>query len=205
LSPSDSTLESRALALLDEALEQPPAERARWAEARTGDDPALRARLLALIAAADRGGDSLGTGGAALEVDDPPPPERIGAYRIVERVGQGGMGAVYRAERAVGDFQHTVAIKVIRPGVLSDALVERFQRERQTLADLAHPGIARLFDGGETPDGPARTSSWSTSPASRSRPGPTRARSGSPRGWRCSRRRARRSASRTRTWSSTAT
>ncbi len=151
MSLSDQTLEARALDLLDEALDQPQATRTTWLEGAT-DDPALRARVLTLLAAGDRGGSALRTGGAGegIEIE---PPERIGAYRITERLGQGGMGAVFRAERDAGDFKHTVAIKIIRPGVLSDALIERFQRERQTLADLAHPNIARLFDGGTTPDG----------------------------------------------------
>jgi eukaryotic-like serine/threonine-protein kinase len=153
LSPPDPTLESRALALLDDALDQPAEERIAWVEARTAAEPALRARVLALLGAASRSSMSLGTGGAATDGIDVEPPERVGAYRILERLGQGGMGAVYRAERDSGDFKHVVAIKIIRPGVLSDALVERFQRERQTLADLAHPNIARLFDGGETEDG----------------------------------------------------
>ena len=80
-------------------------------------------------------------------------PERIGAYRIVELLGRGGMGAVYRAERAAGDFDHVVAIKLIKPGALSSTLVERFARERRTLAKLSHPNIAQLFDGGTTEEG----------------------------------------------------
>jgi serine/threonine-protein kinase len=153
LSPPDSKLEKRALALLDEALEQPESERAVWVEARTSGDSPLRSRVLALLATAARDEGGLRTGGAFVDADEAPAPERVGAYRIVERIGQGGMGAVYRAERDLGDFNHAVAIKIIRPGALSDALIERFARERQTLADLAHPNIARLFDGGQTPDG----------------------------------------------------
>lgn len=153
MSPSDTTLEAEALSLLDEALERPSGQRAGWARERTAAEPQLQARLLALLAAAERDDGALVTGGAGASLVEPPPPERIGAYRIVERVGQGGMGAVYRAERDAGDFSHVVAIKIIRPGVLSEALVERFARERQTLADLAHPHIARLFDGGQTADG----------------------------------------------------
>ncbi len=153
MSPSAPGLDARALALLEEALDRPAEQRVAWAEAETADEPDLRARLLSLIAAASRSRESLKTGGAGAESADAEPPERIGAYRIVERIGEGGMGAVYRGERDVGDFKHTVAIKVIRPGALSDALIERFRRERQTLADLAHPGIARLFDGGETAEG----------------------------------------------------
>ncbi|MBD0425646.1 serine/threonine protein kinase [Aquisalinus flavus] len=80
-------------------------------------------------------------------------PETIGAYRITGIIGQGGMGTVFRGQRMSGDFEHDVAIKVIKPKVLSDELVERFARERQTLARLSHPNIARLYDGGTTPDG----------------------------------------------------
>ena len=63
------------------------------------------------------------------------------------------MGSVYRGERMTGDFAHVVAIKIIKPGLLSEALVERFQRERQLLAGLSHPNIAQLYDGGETEAG----------------------------------------------------
>src|SRR3546814_12366971 len=63
------------------------------------------------------------------------------------------MGAVYKGERVGGDFHHIVAIKLIKPGLLSETLVERFQHERQALADLGHPNIARLFDGGQTAEG----------------------------------------------------
>ena len=150
---SESDREARALALLAEALEQPRADRVAWVEARTADDPALRQRMLRLIAASTRESEWLSTGGAPADTVDTGMPERVGAYRITGLLGQGGMGAVYKAERDQGDFAHTVAIKLIRPGALSGALVERFGRERQTLADLAHPNIARLFDGGTTPAG----------------------------------------------------
>ena len=94
-----------------------------------------------------------GTGAALDHAEEETPPDRIGAYRIVERIGSGGMGSVYRGERETGDFSHVVAIKVIKPGLLSDALIERFQRERAILAKLRHPGIAQLYDGGETEGG----------------------------------------------------
>lgn len=96
---------------------------------------------------------SLKTGGAGADATPPPAPERIGAYRITGLIGQGGMGAVFEGERDSGDFAHKVAIKIIRPGILSDALIARFRRERQILADLSHGNIARLLDGGELEDG----------------------------------------------------
>nr|WP_283773450.1 serine/threonine-protein kinase [Altererythrobacter sp. KTW20L] len=84
---------------------------------------------------------------------DEPVPARIGAYDVVRVLGRGGMGSVYQAHRADADFEHVVAIKVIRPGVLSDGMIERFRRERRILARLSHPHIARLYDGGETDEG----------------------------------------------------
>ena len=153
MSPSSATLEGRALALIEDALALAPGEREGFINERAGDDPVLRARARALLAAAERSSGALATGGAGAAAAEPAPPKRIGAYRIIELVGRGGMGAVYRGERDQGDFRHTVAIKLIRSDAASAALTERFARERQTLADLAHPNIARLFDGGQTAEG----------------------------------------------------
>ena len=77
----------------------------------------------------------------------------IGAYRILRRIGQGGMGAVYLAERDTGEFKQQVAIKLIKRGMDSEFVVRRFLSERQILAALNHPNIARLLDGGTTADG----------------------------------------------------
>ncbi len=81
------------------------------------------------------------------------PGARIGAYRVVEPIGEGGMGAVYRAERADGSFTKQVALKVIRRGKATPESIRRFEHERQILAQLEHPNIARLVDGGITDDG----------------------------------------------------
>jgi len=80
---------------------------------------------------------------------------RIGPYRLVDKLGEGGMGSVWEAQRADGMFEQTVAIKVIRFGMDSRAVKIRFRRERELLARLSHPNIARLFDGGITEDGQA--------------------------------------------------
>ena len=74
--------------------------------------------------------------------------ERMGAYEIKEHLASGGMGAVYLAARADGDFQREVALKVVQRGFLSDRLIPQFQEERRILAQLQHPNIARLYDGG---------------------------------------------------------
>ncbi len=137
--------------LVERAMDQPSDARAAWI-GRQQAPAAVRDRALALLAGSAGAAALLPTGGAPGAAGEAPLPEQIGAYRVTGLIGQGGMGAVYRGERTA-DFDHTVAIKVIRPGALSSALIERFRRERQTLARLAHPHIARLFDGGETTAG----------------------------------------------------
>ena len=77
----------------------------------------------------------------------------IGPYRIIRTLGFGGMGEVYLAIRDDDEFEQFVALKVIRKGLVSEEVLKKFYQERQILADLNHPGIARLFDGGTTPDG----------------------------------------------------
>ena len=77
----------------------------------------------------------------------------IGPYKIIRRIGQGGMGAVYLAERDDDQFKKQVAIKLIRRGMDTDFVLRRFRNERQILARLDHPNIARLLDGGTTGDG----------------------------------------------------
>jgi non-specific serine/threonine protein kinase/serine/threonine-protein kinase len=93
---------------------------------------------------------------AASETETAAPladPECVGAYRILRRLGEGGMGVVYLAARDDGAYQHEVAVKVLKGGSQAAALARRFQRERQALAGLDHPNIARLIDGGTTEAG----------------------------------------------------
>ena len=150
---TNEDFERRALELMADALDVASDARADWVRVKAGGDTALATRVLTLLDADTEGSVQIRTGGAKDAMADTPPPERVGAYRIVELIGRGGMGAVYLGERDTGDFEHRVAIKLIKPGILSEALVERFTRERQTLASLNHPHIARLFDGGALNDG----------------------------------------------------
>jgi serine/threonine-protein kinase len=90
---------------------------------------------------------------AALRADDPLLAQRFGPFRLIERIAEGGMGTVYRATRSDGDFEQEVAVKVLRLGLSTSAMRDRFARERQTLARLVHPNVARLLDGGTTAAG----------------------------------------------------
>lgn len=150
--PSEN--EVAAMLLLEEALDLPSGERADYIRGRDDQSVQVRAAALELLASTDAASNAVRTGGpdALAEAGMDADPD-IPGYRIVRKIGQGGMGAVYLAERQDADFEHRVAIKVIRPGALSDALVERFRRERRFLASLNHPGIARLYDGAETEAG----------------------------------------------------
>jgi len=78
---------------------------------------------------------------------------RIGAYQILDELGTGGMGSVYLAARADDEFERRVAIKVVKSGMDTDFVIRRFRNERQILANLNHPNVARLIDGGTTEDG----------------------------------------------------
>ncbi len=143
-------------ALLDAALDLAPEEREAFAR-RACADPVRQARLLALLAAAARADgflerpalrtnealESHGSLAAAGRV--------IGAYTLTKRLGAGGMGEVWLAQRTHGDFEQRVALKLMFPG--PGAALERFKAERQILARLEHPGIARLYDGGITAEG----------------------------------------------------
>ena len=126
-------------------------------EACAGRDD-LRAELEALLAANH---DSMAMGiedklidGAVFSAasDDPSINTTIGVYRLEELIGRGGMGQVYLATRTGDQYRQNVALKLIRPGLRSENIVRRFRVERQILAQLEHPNIARLLDGGVTED-----------------------------------------------------
>jgi len=96
---------------------------------------------------------ALETGGLGASPSAGAPGDRVGPYRLRALLGRGGMGEVWEAERADGHFEKTVALKLLKRGLDSEAMLRRFLRERQILARLEHPNIARLLDGGVAPDG----------------------------------------------------
>src|SRR5258706_2246912 len=147
----------RVGAIFDGALDLPTEQRQEFVRRQTGGDAALEAevaKLLQAIESAQRGSF----------LDKPawkPPviPQAVGpgmdfgAYRVVEQLGGGGMGAVYKVMRSDDVFHKIAALKVVRPECMTPDLLRRFQQERRILAELDHPNIARIIDGGTTADG----------------------------------------------------
>lgn len=139
--------------IFDAAVELPPSERSAFLDSACLDAGTRREVERMLAADHDTGLDRSPlatyafTEGARLE------GRRIGRYRIVGEVGRGGMGAVFAAVRDDGQFEQKVAVKVILSGLNTDAIARRFRNERQILASLDHPNIARLLDGGMSDDG----------------------------------------------------
>ncbi len=158
----DATRWKQVQTLFEAALDHPPAERPSFLADACLDDEALLREVASLLAADENAHPLLDTSAvAAWQLpDDAFPPgvlrsegERVGPYRIVRSIGQGGMGTVFLAERADGLFEQQVALKLVRGGMLSGRVVRRFEVERQILARLQHPNIARLLDGGVTAEG----------------------------------------------------
>ncbi len=150
----------------EELAELAPVERSAKLAALSRSEPELAAAVAALFAADDSAGEGFlasGVGafapqlvGEALDGEPPgggTPGDRVGPYRLCALLGRGGMGEVWEAERADGEFEQTVALKLLKRGMDSEEVLRRFRRERQILARLEHPNIARLLDGGIAPDG----------------------------------------------------
>lgn len=163
----DTNLWAAAARLFDVCVELPLAARAPWLKQHAGADPELEAALLRLLAAHDR--LATGADGAQPLVDhaqalldralrgwgdgtEVAAGTQIGPFRVLRALGEGGMGEVYLAERAIDDQQQQVALKLPRERVGVE-LLARFRRERAILANLDHPAIARLIDIGEVQDG----------------------------------------------------
>jgi serine/threonine-protein kinase len=140
--------QGQVLALLDQALQTPPGARPALLDAACDGDAALRREIESLLALETAAEGFL----AVLEPRGLPSGYRIGPYRIAGLLGRGGMGAVYEAVRE-DDFSRRVALKLVPHELASPFVVRRFHLERQILARLEHPNVARLLDGGTTPDG----------------------------------------------------
>jgi serine/threonine protein kinase/tetratricopeptide (TPR) repeat protein len=147
--------------VLGAALELPADQRPVYLDQQCAGDVALRSEIELLLRSEQSiesqflGDNCLAEVAAALIPTEENPwiGRRVGAYQIVEQIGTGGMGEVYRAFRADDQYRKDVALKVIRAGQDSGSVITRFKNERQILASLEHPNIARLLDGGTTEEG----------------------------------------------------
>jgi eukaryotic-like serine/threonine-protein kinase len=146
--------------LFEQAVHLPAGERTRLVEQASGADEELRREVQSLLAnhQAAAGGfvqqqikNALASFAAASLLGTQ--PVRVGPYRLVRELGRGGMGTVFLAERDDDQYLARVAVKLVRPGMDTEFILERFRRERQTLARLQHPHISRLLDGGTTDSG----------------------------------------------------
>ncbi len=154
--------EARVLTSFERALDQPPELRDVWLQAQALP-PWLDARVRRLLAADDAAGDFL-DGAPAIPSDIaafgfPRPGDRVGNWRLERELDAGGMGVVFLASRDDASYQQTAALKLVRPLHLDASpnfrrqMVARFENERQLLARLSHPNIARMLDGGSTASG----------------------------------------------------
>lgn len=140
------------------ALEKPVADRAQFLSDACGDDQMLLGEVESLLEAHEEPKHLLEQHAfdlaAQLQTDGHNyEGKRFGVYRILREIGRGGMGAVFLAERADGEFQQQVALKIIRQSIADAELEKHFRRERQILASLNHPNIAKLIDGGVSDTG----------------------------------------------------
>ena len=141
--------------LFHDASAVPDAARDAFLATNCFNDNELEAEVRSLLQAALAAPGFIETplASAPLDLPSAPMPERAGPYRLIKLLASGGMGEVYLGRRDDEQDDKDVAVKIIRAGMASDGLIRRFMQERQILAALDHPNIARLIDGGATPDG----------------------------------------------------
>ena len=143
--------------LFEQACELAPDEQQEWLEEKCGDDSDLRAQLEGMLAgdaaADERINHVIGEAARRATEDADPDFSRLGPYRVMREIGRGGMSTVYLAERDDEHYRQQVAVKVLRWGPENREMQLHLRRERQILAGLDHPHIAKLLDGGNTADG----------------------------------------------------
>jgi eukaryotic-like serine/threonine-protein kinase len=150
--------------VFDGAIERPAKDRAAYLRVLCARDDELRREVETLLRSSEQAGEFLEIPAAHLsqfvshspslgDTCEYPEGYRVGPYQFVRRIGRGGMGAVWLATRFDQEYRKQVAIKMVKRGMDSQEILRRFRTERQVLANLDHPNIARLIDGGSTPDG----------------------------------------------------
>jgi len=136
--------------IFDAAAELGPEQQEAYLASTCEGDPDLRSEVAALLASLQEAGSRFDS---PVVGTDPMIGRQFGAYKVLRRLGMGGMGAVYLAARADEQFRRLAAVKAIRAELVDDHTRRRFENERHTLAALDHPNIVKLLDGGTTPDG----------------------------------------------------
>ncbi len=140
-----------------DALEKDADGRSDFLDAACANDDAVRIEVESLLASHFAGegfiDDPVFPVSEIFDRSSPATEQRFGHYSIIREIGVGGMGAVFLARRSDGEFDQLVAIKIVRQIIADSHLIDRFKRERQILAPLNHPNIARLLDGGVSEDG----------------------------------------------------
>jgi non-specific serine/threonine protein kinase/serine/threonine-protein kinase len=146
--------------IFHDVLQQDPHHRSAWLDRACASDLALREQLERLLDAHGRAPHVVGTAAfehtvrqLTAEAELPALGQNLGPYRVIAEIGRGGMGTVYLAERADDQYEKRVAIKLVKRGMDTDAVLAQFRQERQILASLEHPNIARLLDAGTAEDG----------------------------------------------------
>ncbi len=151
--------------IFQNALDLSPSERKDYLATTTADDSELKSEVEKLLSQFEDASSFIETPAFSdekagvlsslmeFDEDDPMLGNLLGSYRIEREIGRGGMGAVYEAIRADGEFRRKAAIKIVKRGMDTDFILRRFRNERQILATLEHPYITRLLDGGTTDDG----------------------------------------------------
>ena len=138
---------ARVTEMFEHCLERPSHERALWLDRVLANEPDLRHEVESLLAAHESAGEFL----EIPALDGTPPQQsrrRMGPWETIEEIGRGGLGQIFRARRADGQYDQEVAIKLLRAGLDSDEALHLFERERRILAQMNHPHIARLLDAG---------------------------------------------------------
>jgi non-specific serine/threonine protein kinase/serine/threonine-protein kinase len=148
----DQSHKQRIESIFEQALQQPESQRPDFVRKRCGDNDALRQEILSLISHSESVDSFLERPATGDRPQEPDIPDRIGNYRILEQLGEGGFGVVYLAEQTQ-PVRRRVALKVIKLGMDTRQVLARFERERQALALMDHPGVARVLDAGTSPQG----------------------------------------------------
>src|SRR5882672_4759026 len=152
-------LPNRDVEVFTEALQLPPSQRARYLDRACGADSELRQKVEALLEGHDHVGDFLEHSPQTTSLPSrsgvtagEKPGDRIGHYKLLQQIGEGGWGVVFMAEQEE-PVRRRVALKIIKPGMDTKSVIARFEAERQALALMDHPNIARMFDAGATESG----------------------------------------------------